>query len=121
MLNKKNESMNFNEMLKSNENNIRSDKFNNYCTSFNNSAMSLNSTKQNNISLLNNNNNNINVKVEPKAGEELEIYVENMLNELKTKMQSLSDNLLNKVDNMEKYLDELENTMMNYTTQNNLQ
>ncbi|SPJ10958.1 heat shock factor-binding protein 1 [Plasmodium sp. DRC-Itaito] len=118
--------MNFNEMLKSNENNIRSNKLNNYCTSFNNSSMPLNCTKQNNISLLNNdnnnnNNNNINVKVEPKAGEELEIYVENMLNELKTKMQSLSDNLLNKVDNMEKYLDELENIMMNYTTQNNLQ
>ncbi|KJP87649.1 hypothetical protein AK88_02677 [Plasmodium fragile] len=47
--------------------------------------------------------------------DDIEMYVENMLNELKGKMQNLSNNLLSKVDNMEKSLDELENAMLNFS------
>ncbi|GAB66484.1 heat shock factor binding protein 1 containing protein, partial [Plasmodium cynomolgi strain B] len=47
--------------------------------------------------------------------DDIEMYVENMLNELKGKMQNLSNNLLSKVDNMEKSLDELEHTMLSFS------
>ncbi|CAG9476830.1 heat shock factor-binding protein 1, putative [Plasmodium vivax] len=48
--------------------------------------------------------------------DDIEMYVENMLNELKGKMQNLSNNLLSKVDNMEKSLDELEHAMLSFSS-----
>ncbi|VWU50350.1 heat shock factor-binding protein 1 [Hepatocystis sp. ex Piliocolobus tephrosceles] len=104
-----------------NNNNINNNNINN--NNINNNNINNNNINNNNINNNNNNNNNSNNNSNnsnnnnsfSQKNDEVEVYVENMLNELKNKIQNLSNNLLNKVENMEKSLEELENIMINYS------
>ncbi|EAA15310.1 hypothetical protein [Plasmodium yoelii yoelii] len=100
-----NENMNFKDIINSRENqintNIINENMNNYCNSYNLNQNSVNICKGNTELYNQGLNSNANMNTTSRK-DNVEIYVENMLSELKNKMQNLSNNLLSKVDNMEK-------------------
>ncbi|SBT35240.1 heat shock factor-binding protein 1, putative (HSBP) [Plasmodium ovale wallikeri] len=106
-------SINFKEAMNGSEGRV-SEEGNNFCKPFSNSGGAMESCKRNVMEYNQSQHVSNTFNVDSKT-DDVEMYVENMLNELKGKMQNLSNSLLNKVDSMEKSLDDLENTLANFS------